>query len=57
MMMSSKYNRTFVPKIGLLLDAVKIIIEKLDWLQLDYKGHMRLEFNFKEKENITWIAS
>ena len=36
---------------------VKIIIEKLDWLQLDYKGHKRLEFNFKEKENITWIAS
>lgn len=36
---------------------VKIRINSLDWLQLDYKGHKRLEFNFNEKIEFGWIAS
>ncbi|MFL2983616.1 MAG: pyridoxamine 5'-phosphate oxidase family protein [Candidatus Neomarinimicrobiota bacterium] len=36
---------------------IKINVNSLDWLQLDYKGHKRLEFNFDEKIDFGWIAS
>ena len=36
---------------------IRIKIEKLDWLKLDYKGHQRLEFKFGKKIKTQWIAS
>ena len=36
---------------------IRIKIKKLDWLQLDYKGHQRLEFKFGKKIKTQWIAS
>ena len=36
---------------------IRIKIKKLDWLKLDYKGHLRLEFKFGKKIKTQWIAS
>jgi pyridoxine/pyridoxamine 5'-phosphate oxidase len=36
---------------------IRIKLNSLDWLQLDHKGHKRLEFNFNEEIEYRWIAS
>ena len=36
---------------------IRIKVEKLDWLKLDYEGHQRLEFKFGKKVKTQWIAS
>lgn len=36
---------------------IRIKLNSLDWLQLNHKGHKRLEFNFNEKIEYGWIAS
>ena len=36
---------------------IRINLNSLDWLQLDHKGHKRLEFNFNEEIEYGWIAS
>ena len=36
---------------------VTVHLEKLDWLQLDHKGHKRILFCLKKGSQPTWIAS
>lgn len=36
---------------------IRIKLNSLDWLQLNHKGHKRLEFNFNKKIEYGWIAS
>ena len=36
---------------------IRIKIKKLDWLQLDHKGHKRLEYDFGKTIKTKWIAS
>ena len=36
---------------------VKIYLNELDWLQLDYRGHKRILFTFDKNSKPTWIAS
>ena len=36
---------------------VKINIDTIDWLRLDYQGHQRLKFHFNKAIKFEWIAS
>ena len=36
---------------------VNIKISKIDWLQLDHKGHKRILFKFNNDFSANWIAS
>ena len=36
---------------------IKIIIKKLDWLNLKHDGHKRIEYVFDKNIKINWIAS
>ena len=36
---------------------VTVHLDKLDWLQLDHKGHKRILFCLKKGSQPTWIAS
>ena len=37
--------------------VVNIIISKIDWLQLDHRGHKRILFKLDKDFSASWIAS